>query len=166
MLAIRLQRTGRKGHAQFRMIVQDSQRSPSSGRVVANLGNYNPHTKEINIDKEKASTFLSNGAQPSERVARILKADGVKLPSWVKIIDGAKKTTKNVEKLRKNRPAEPKAEETPAEEPAKTEESAAETPVETPDEATATEPAPETEAPVESEKAEPTEESTETEEKA
>ncbi len=101
-----MQRTGRKGHAQFRMIVQDSKRSPSSGRVVANLGSYNPHTKETNIDKEKASTFLSNGAQPSERAARILKSDGVKLPSWVKIVESSKKTTKNAEKLRKNRPAE------------------------------------------------------------
>jgi small subunit ribosomal protein S16 len=106
VLAIRLQRTGRKGHAQFRVIVQDSRRSPSSGRVVENLGNYNPHTKEVNIDKEKAATFLSNGAQPSERVARILKADGVKLPSWVKIVDSAQKKIKNSEKLRKNRPAE------------------------------------------------------------
>lgn len=111
MLAIRLQRTGRKGHAQFRMIVQDARRSPSSGRVVEVLGNYNPHTKETNIDKEKASTYLSNGAQPSDRVARILKGDGVKLPSWVKIVDSAKKNTKNLEKLRKNQP------ETPSEEP-------------------------------------------------
>ena len=115
MLAIRLQRTGRKGHAQFRMIVQDSRRSPSSGRVVANLGNYNPHTKETNLDKDLATKFLTDGAQPSDRAARILKADGVKLPSWVKIVDSAEKKIKNTEKLRKNRPAEePVAEETPA----------------------------------------------------
>lgn len=115
MLAIRLQRTGRKGHAQFRMIVQDSRRSPSSGRVVANLGNYNPHTKETNLDKDLATKFLTDGAQPSDRAARILKADGVKLPSWVKIVDSAEKKIKNTEKLRKNRPAEePVAEEAPA----------------------------------------------------
>lgn len=111
MLAIRLQRTGRKGHAQFRMIVQDARRSPSSGRVVEVLGNYNPHTKETNIDKDKAATYLSNGAQPSDRAARILKGDGVKLPAWVRIVKVTKKTTKNPEKLRKNQP------ETPAEEP-------------------------------------------------
>lgn len=116
MLAIRLQRTGRKGHAQFRMIVQDARRAPSSGRVIATLGNYNPHTKEVAIDKEKATTYLKNGAQPSDRVARILKADGVTLPSWVNIIKKAEKATKNPEKLRKNRPAE----ETPAEDASET----------------------------------------------
>ncbi|MDZ7786087.1 MAG: 30S ribosomal protein S16 [Candidatus Saccharibacteria bacterium] len=106
MLAIRLQRTGRKGHAQFRMIVQEARRSPSSGRVVEILGNYDPHSKALNIDKEKAKTFLDNGAKPSDRVARILKTEGVKLPSWVKIVDHLDKKTKNPEKLRKNQPKE------------------------------------------------------------
>ena len=115
MLAIRLQRTGRKGHAQFRVIVQDSRRSPSSGRVVEVLGNYNPHTKDLQIDKDKAETFLTNGAQPSDRVARILNANKVKLPSWVSIVKKAEKSVKNPEKLRKNQPEAP-AEETPAEE--------------------------------------------------
>ncbi len=100
------------------MIVQDSRRTPSSGRVVENLGSYNPHTKETTVDIEKAATFLSNGAQPSERVARILKANGVKLPSWVKLPEQGTKSTKNPEKLRKNQPKEeaPVAEEAPVEE--------------------------------------------------
>ncbi len=134
MLAIRLQRTGRKGHAQFRMIVQESRRTPSSGRVVQNLGNYNPHTKEVNIDIEKAATFLKNGAQPSDRVARILKANGVKLPSWVKIVDSAKSTTKSPEKLRKNQPKEEVKVEAPAEEaPSEPEVEAKDEVVETPE---------------------------------
>lgn len=119
MLAIRLQRTGRKGHAQYRIIVQEGHRSPNSGKVVKTLGNYNPHTKEIKLDKEQAQTFLSNGAQPSERVARILKANGVKLPSWVKVADQITRTTRNPEKLRKNQPKQaPAAEEKEAEAPA------------------------------------------------
>lgn len=114
MLAIRLQRIGRKGYAQYRIIVQEAQRSPASGRVVANLGNFNPHTKEITVDKEAAEKYLSNGAQPSPRVARLLKAEKIKLPDWVVIEKGSKKrSTKNAEKLRKNQPAE----EAPAEEP-------------------------------------------------
>ena len=105
MLAIRLQRTGRKGHAQFRMIVQESRRTPSSGNIVAALGSYDPHTKVASIDAEKAATYLNNGAQPSPRVAVLLQKEGVKMPSWVKIIDNHSRAIKNVEKLRRNAPA-------------------------------------------------------------
>lgn len=106
MLVIRMQRTGRKGHAQFRVVVQDSRRTPTSGKIVAAIGSYNPHAKTATVDKEKASFYLEHGAQPTDRVVRILKAEGVKLPSWVK--DSTKKqgTLRNPEKLRKNRPAE------------------------------------------------------------
>ena len=107
MLAIRLQRTGRKGHAQFRLIVQEARRSPSSGNIVAALGNYDPHTKAANIDKEKAATYLNNGAQPSSRVAALLQKEGVKLPSWVKLETNRQNSIKNTEKLRRNRAAEP-----------------------------------------------------------
>ncbi len=106
MLAIRMQRTGRKGHAQFRMVVQDSRRTPTSGRVVANLGSYNPHTKQANFDVEKATAYLSNGAQPSDRVVYLLKKEGVKIPAWVKDRTSKERSIKNIEKLRKNRPAE------------------------------------------------------------
>lgn len=115
MLVIRMQRTGRKGHAQFRVVVQDSRRTPTSGKVVASLGHYNPHTKETVIDKEKAQKFLDNGAQPSERVTRLLKAEGVKLPSWVKVSEDSKRAIRNPEKLRRNRPAEEKPAEVPEE---------------------------------------------------
>ncbi len=114
MLAIRLQRTGRKGHAQFRVVVQDSRRTPTSGRIVAALGSYDPHAKTVAIDKEKAELYLKNGAQPSERVAYLLKNEGIKLPDWVKISTVQKRNVRNPEKLRKNQPAE----EVVAEEPA------------------------------------------------
>ncbi len=104
MLAIRYQRTGRKGHAQFRVIVQDSRRSPSSGQLVAQIGHVDPHTKAVTLDKEKAKFYLDNGAQPSDRVARMFKSEGVKLPTWVTITNTQKRAIKNPEKLRKNRP--------------------------------------------------------------
>jgi len=63
MLAIRLQRLGRKGYPVYRVAVQESRRHPSSGRVVAYVGSYNPHTKDTKIDHEKVTTYLSNGAQ-------------------------------------------------------------------------------------------------------
>lgn len=111
MLVIRMQRTGRKGHAQFRVVVQDSRRTPSSGRVVAVLGSYNPHTKQTTLNKEKVELYLSNGAQPSDRVIRLLESEKVKLPKWVNAPTKQQSNTKNPDKLRKNQPAEPVIEE-------------------------------------------------------
>lgn len=107
MLAIRLQRTGRKGHAQFRVIVQESRRTPTSGNIVAALGSYDPHSKVVTIDKEKAATYLNNGAQPSPRVAMLLQKEGIKMPSWVKIDAGKQRSIKNMDKLRRNQTPEP-----------------------------------------------------------
>ena len=119
MLAIRLQRLGRKAYPVYRLAVQESNRHPSSGRVVAYVGSYNPHTKEANVNVEQAQKYLDNGAQPTPRVVKLLKAAGVKLPKWVKEFDGGKeKTVKNAEKLRKNQPKEEApVEEAPAEAP-------------------------------------------------
>jgi small subunit ribosomal protein S16 len=111
MLVIRMQRTGRKGHAQFRVVVQDSRRTPTSGRVIAPLGHYNPHTKEAVVDKEKVGFYLEHGAQPSDRVIRLLKAEKIKLPAWVKASEDGKRATRNPDKRRSTKPAEPKAEE-------------------------------------------------------
>lgn len=126
MLVIRLQRTGRKGHAQFRIVVQDSRRTPTSGKVVAQVGTYDPHSKATTLNKERAEHYLAHGAQPSPRVVTLLKAEGVKLPNW--IADASKKSgkTRNAEKLRRNRPAEAAAPEAPAAEATETEASAAE----------------------------------------
>ena len=119
MLAIRLQRLGRKAYPVYRLAVQESNRHPSSGRVVAYVGSYNPHTKESNVNVELAQKYLDNGAQPTPRVVKLLKDAGVKLPKWVKEFDGSKsKTTRNAEKLRKNVPRvenEQPTEETPVE---------------------------------------------------
>ena len=112
MLAIRLQRIGRAGYPVYRIAVQESQRHPSSGRVVAYVGSYNPHTKQVNVQVDVAQKYLDNGAQPTPRVVKLLKAEGVKLPKWVKEYDVTKQSAiKNVEKLRKNQPAEEVVEE-------------------------------------------------------
>jgi small subunit ribosomal protein S16 len=113
MLAIRMQRTGRSGHAQFRVVVQDSQFTPKSGRIVAYLGSYDPHTKVAKLDGEKTSKFLDNGAQPSDRVVRVLQKEGIKLPAWVKTTQPIKRTVRNPEKRRSTTPKE----EAKAEEP-------------------------------------------------
>ena len=160
MLVIRMQRTGRKGHAQFRVVVQDARRTPTSGKVVASLGNFDPHAKTANLDKDKAAFYLEHGAQPSDRVVRLFTLEGIKLPAWVTVTESKSGATRNADKRRSTRPAEekpaeapaegPAAEaEAPAEEAASEEVSAEETPAEAPTEpeAPATEPAEIAEAP-------------------
>lgn len=123
MLAIRLQRNGRTHLPVYRIIVQESQRHPLSGRVVAEVGSFDPKTKKTVLNKEKVEFYLKNGAQPSTRVARILGLEGIKLPSWVKAAPVKHTAAKHADKLRKNQPKEEEApaEETPAEEaPAET----------------------------------------------
>lgn len=119
MLAIRLQRLGRQGYPVYRVAVQESQRHPSSGRVVAYVGSYNPHTKEVKLDTEKVEFYLKNGAQPTPRVVKLLSEQKVKLPDWVKQADSKKAgKIRNAEKLRKNQPKEEVVEAPVAEEAA------------------------------------------------
>ncbi len=126
MLAIRMQRKGRAHYPTYRIVVQESQRHPLSGRVVAEVGNYNPATKALTLDKEAVEKYLSNGAQPSSRVAFILKKNGVKLPKWYKDVAAKKTAAKHADKLRKNQPKEEPAVEAPIEETPATEEAATE----------------------------------------
>ncbi len=116
MLAIRMQRNGRAHLPMYRIVVQESQRHPLSGRVVAEVGNYNPETKKLVLDKEKVEFYLKNGAKPSSRVAFILKKDGIKLPDWYKEAPKKSVKAKHADKLRKNQPKEEPVAEAPAEE--------------------------------------------------
>ena len=126
MLAIRMQRNGRTHYPTYRIIVQEAQRHPLSGRVVAEVGNYNPATKALTLDKEAVEKYLKNGARPSSRVALILKKNKIKLPDWVKLAPKKSVKAKHADKLRKNQPKEAPVEEAPAEAPAE------ETPAEAP----------------------------------
>ncbi len=114
MLAIRMQRNGRAHLPVYRIVVQEAQRHPLSGRVVAEVGNYNPETKKTVLDKEKVEFYLEHGAQPSSRVAMVLKKEGIKMPKWYKEASQKQAKAKHADKLRKNQPKE----EAPAEEPA------------------------------------------------
>ncbi len=119
MLAIRMQRNGRVHAPVYRIVVQEAQRHPLSGRVVAEVGNYNPETKRVVLDKEKVEFYLKNGAQPSSRVAFIFTKEGIKLPEWYKARPERHVKAKHADKLRKNQPKEEpvaeSAEEAPAE---------------------------------------------------
>lgn len=100
MLVIRMQRTGRKGHAMFRMVVQDSRRTPTSGVIVEQLGSYDPHRKALTINQEKAVFYLAHGAQPSNRVIGLFEKEKITLPKWVKPSKDKKKNVRNADKRR------------------------------------------------------------------
>jgi small subunit ribosomal protein S16 len=130
MLAIRLQRQGRKGYPVYRVVVQEAQLAPTSGRVVAYVGSYNPHTKQSNLKVAELEKYLSHGAQPSPRVVKLLIENKVKLPDWVKKPANDKQgKIRFADKLRRNRPTEETSAETPTEE-APAEETPAEQPAE------------------------------------
>lgn len=106
MLAIRMQRKGRTHYPTYRIVVQESQRHPLSGRIVAEVGNYNPATKKLVLDKEQVKKYLGNGAQPSSRVAYLLKKNGIEMPKWYKEPSLGHAKAKHADKLRKNQPKE------------------------------------------------------------
>ncbi len=78
MVRIRLRRQGAKKQPSYRVVVAD-QHSPRDGRILENIGFYNPRTdpETVSIDVERARYWLSVGAQPSESVARLLKKHGL-----------------------------------------------------------------------------------------
>ena len=78
MLRIRLKRIGKKKQPAYRIVVADS-RSPRDGRPVHEIGHYNPMTNppEVVIDGDRALYWVSQGAQPSEAVNRILVRQGL-----------------------------------------------------------------------------------------
>ena len=78
MVKIRLKRMGAHKKPFYRVVVADS-RSPRDGRFIDEIGYYDP-TKEpavVNVNEEAAKKWLSNGAQPTEVVARLFKNAGI-----------------------------------------------------------------------------------------
>ena len=78
MLRIRLRRVGKKGNPSYRIVVADS-RAPRDGAYVEWIGNYDPMAEPpaVTIKADRAQAWLSQGAQPSDAVARILDWKGI-----------------------------------------------------------------------------------------
>lgn len=75
---MRLKRLGQKKAPFYRVVVADS-RSPRDGRFIEEVGYYDP-TKEpsvIKFDEEATKRWIANGAQPTDRVAALLKLAGL-----------------------------------------------------------------------------------------
>lgn len=71
MLRIRLARIGRRNDPHYRIVVAEHSKSPK-GKYVALVGSFSPKSKRLNLKPEEIIKWLNFGAQPSERVARIL----------------------------------------------------------------------------------------------
>ena len=78
MLRIRLRRVGKKKQPMYRIVVADS-RSPRDGRIVESIGYYHPldNPSTIVLNDERVRLWLDRGAQPSDRVAKILAIEGI-----------------------------------------------------------------------------------------
>jgi small subunit ribosomal protein S16 len=74
---IRLAQRGKKKNRTYRVVVADS-RSPRDGKFIEDLGFYNPlhNPSTVEIDVEKAVSWLDKGAQPSERAQKLLEISG------------------------------------------------------------------------------------------
>jgi len=82
MLAIRLRRTGKKNQPNYRIVVADERKSVY-GKYIEMLGHYNPQTKAVVLDTNKALEWLKKGAKPSNTVAKILQKQKVEHPSII-----------------------------------------------------------------------------------
>lgn len=78
MVKIRLQRVGAKKAPFYKIVVADS-RYPRDGRIVEEIGNYDPMKDPvvINLNAEKVKTWISNGAQPTDTVRALIKKAGI-----------------------------------------------------------------------------------------
>jgi len=72
LVKIRLKRMGRKKLPIYKIVVAESM-SKRDGRAVDILGTYNPKSKELQVNVEKVKEWLAKGAQPTDRVAALLK---------------------------------------------------------------------------------------------
>ena len=130
-LKIRLSRGGAKKRPFYKIVVAEAL-SPRDGKFIERLGSYNPmvakdHAERLVLDVERAKYWLSKGAQPTLRVAKMLSSDGlVKAPvirdQPIKSAPGKKRQEREAEAAEKSA--------APTEEVAKEEAPAAEAPVE------------------------------------
>lgn len=101
MLVMRLSRVGRHNHAQYHIIVQEKTTAPT-GKHLAVVGSYDPHSKQTVLQEEVIKKFLATGAQPSDTVYNLLVKNG--------LIDGKKRVVKLPAKKVEEQPTDAPAE--------------------------------------------------------
>lgn len=75
---IRLKRMGSKRNPFYRVVVADS-RSPRDGRIIEQIGTYNPtvNPAEVKLDEVKAMDWMAKGAKPSDTVRNLFSNEGI-----------------------------------------------------------------------------------------
>ena len=75
---LRMKRMGSKRNPFYRIVAADV-RAPRDGRIIEQIGTYNPvsEPKQLEINEELALKWLSNGAQPSDTVRNLLSKQGI-----------------------------------------------------------------------------------------
>jgi small subunit ribosomal protein S16 len=123
MLKIRMSRGGAKKRPFYKIVVADSRR-PRDGKFIEKVGFFNPllpkdKKERLNLDIERIKYWLSQGAQPSERIARFLgQAEVIPMPAQRNNPIKAIPKKKAQEKLKKAEDSKKAAEAAPAETPA------------------------------------------------
>lgn len=145
MLAIRLARVGAKKQAAFRVVVMEKSRARNS-RSVEIVGHYNPRANPTAIDlkQERVDYWISKGAQPSDRVSRLIKVYKER-PADFAAVEAAKAA--EAKPAAKKAAPKPAAEAKPAAEESAAEAKAAKPEAAEPEAAAAPEPAPAEAAP-------------------
>ena len=74
MVKIRLQRVGKKKAPFYHIVVADS-KSPRDGKIIEQIGTYNPMVEpsEIKLDNEKVQKWIANGARPTDTVKALIE---------------------------------------------------------------------------------------------
>ena len=127
-MKIRLARGGSKKRPFYRIVAADS-RMPRDGRFIEKLGTYNPllpkeNEDRVKMDMDRIQHWLGHGAQPTDRIARMLEAAGVlpkterNNPKKAELGTKAKERLEAKEAKSEEAPAEEAAAEAPAEEAA------------------------------------------------
>lgn len=103
MLAIKLQRIGKKHQPSYRVVVAES-RSKMAAPPVEDLGSYNPSTKKANLKKDRLEYWVKTGAQPTVTAHNLLVKEGV-ISSAKKAVKMPKPVAKEPEKKEEAAPA-------------------------------------------------------------
>lgn len=114
MLAIRFQRTGRTKQPFYRIVVSEKTKD-MYGRHLEILGNYNPRSKELNIQEDKVKHWLGLGAQTSASVFNLLVSKGILAGKKMKAVSISNSRKAKQEENKKKEAASKAAAETPKE---------------------------------------------------
>lgn len=109
MVKIRLERTGRKHYATYKIVITDS-RKPRTSKFIEYVGNYNPHTKDLVLQEDRIKYWISVGAQPTDTVRRMLEKKNILEKLKFKKTFNKKPGKKAVERADKKSSPKPKAE--------------------------------------------------------